>query len=152
MAVVDLDCAVPEARLLVTAALQNTEGVRQYHEGEDRIVAKTGLGLFSWGEAVTVDLDRRSADETRLRVDASREVSLNVTAKPGRYEERFLAELSALRRDGPEEARRVLERARTADRSREVPDRGDLRSGRTVLLAFLGLVALGSLALFWLIL
>lgn len=152
MEVVDLDCAEPEARLLVGAALQNTEGIRQYHGGEDRIVAKTGLGLASWGEVLTVDLDRQSDAETRLHVDASREVWSNVTARPGRYEARFLAELSAIRWEGPREARQVLETARNAGRSKEESERGDLHSGGTVLFAFLGFLALASLALLWLVL
>lgn len=79
-----------ETRRMVKYAFEQTEGIRTYYDNGDTIVGKTKYRLGSYGESVTVSFHDVDEQETMITVTSDREVSINITANPQRYEERFI--------------------------------------------------------------
>lgn len=94
-----LECAEPDARLLIKGALERTKGIKKVSESDYRITGKTGLRLTSNGEKVEIDFNE-TEDPMKTVVDVRGEkaVEINVTAKPERYKRRFLENLNELRK------------------------------------------------------
>lgn len=141
---IDVEYPRDEAVLLVKAAFERTDGVKQYHDDGDRVLAKTRVGVTSWGEQVVVEYSEQPAGERRttLSVDSGRELWTNVTANPQRYEARFLDELEALRGRDAEEFRESLDRRSSAGLSKEVASAGELRNGWSIAVGVVLLVTL----------
>jgi hypothetical protein len=131
MPTVTLDRSRDETLDLVTAAFERTDGIRAYHVEDDRVVGKTGVRLFSWGERVVVDLTERGPETTELSVEADREVSFNITANAPKFESRFLDALAALR-DGTEQPATT----QTTSETKEAPSAEALPAGTRSMVLF----------------
>jgi hypothetical protein len=126
-----LDCERDDAKILIKAAFENTRGIKQYHDDGHRIIGKTGMGIGSYGENITVEIpEQQSSDsETMISVSADKEVSMNVTANPDKYKSWFLTEVERLRERDLEEVKDEMAENLTAENTKEVKDAGDLREG-----------------------
>lgn len=84
-----------------------------------------------------------SDEETTISVRAKREVSTNITANPEKYQSRLLEQIAALRGrslDG-------IHETPTAEASKEVASRDELRSGTRALIAFVAVTTVLSVLL-----
>lgn len=137
-----------DAKTLVKAAFERTRGIKQYHDDGHRIVGKSGMGLGSYGEKVTVEIPERQSGEgeTMVNVSAEKEVSVNVTANPDKYKSRFLSELDMFRDYDVESVKDTMSARLNSENTKEVRNAGDLRDGSSsmglVMVATMILVAL----------
>lgn len=99
MTPIELEYPREDAKSVVKLAFENTGGIKTYHDNGTRIVGKTGAGLGSYGEKVIVDIHNRQEDEgkTSISIRSEKEVDMNITANPEKYESRFLNTLNRLR-------------------------------------------------------
>jgi hypothetical protein len=126
-----LSCSRNDAKILVKAAFERTRGIKQYHDDGHRIIGKSGMGIGSYGENVTVEIpERQSSDsETMVNVSAAKEVSMNVTANPDKYKSRFLSELDMFRDYDVGNIKEVMAEELSPENTKEVRDAGSLRDG-----------------------
>jgi hypothetical protein len=120
-----------DAKTMVKAAFERTRGIKQYHDDGHRIVGKSGMGLASYGEKVTVEIPERQSGEgeTMVNVSAEKEVSVNITANPDKYKSRFLSELDMFRDYEVEKVKDVMSETLNSENTKEVRNAGDLRDG-----------------------
>lgn len=120
-----------EARTLIKAAFENTRGIKQYHDDGHRIVGKTGMGIGSYGETITVDIPEAQSNETEtmITVTAEKDVSMNVTANPDKYMSRFLEQLETFRGHDIDHVLDVLGKDMTPEESKEVDSVDELSDG-----------------------
>lgn len=144
MSTVTLEYPRADAEVLAKAAFEWTEGFETYHDAGSRITGKTGGGLLSYGESVTVEFPdvESGADRTVMAIRADREVPINVTATPERYEQRYLETLNRLRGRPVDGVLAELESHFAAHGTREVTRERDQASGRDKLAVVLALTLL----------
>lgn len=120
-----------ETKTLVKAAFENTKGVKQYHDDGQRIVGKTGMGIGSYGESVTVEIPetQSSQDETMISITASKEVSTNITANPEKYKSRFIEQLERLRGREVEDILNIMSENMDPNQSKEIESADRLSDG-----------------------
>lgn len=120
-----------DAKTLVKTAFEDTRGIKEYHDDGHRIIGKTGISLGSYGESVTVEIPetQSSNEETMISVTADKEVSMNVTANPGKYKSRFLEQLETFRGHDIEEILDVLGENMSPEDSNEVASSDALSDG-----------------------
>lgn len=134
-----------DAKTLVKAAFERTEGIETYYDDGYRIIGKTGsrVGLIdsSYGERVIVEIpeNQTSHAETMITVTAEREVDVNVTADPEKYKSRFLSELDLFRGHPVDHVLRTFD---DDHRSKEVFTQADQTDGRSMLWVVLAIIGL----------
>lgn len=137
-----------DAKTLVKAAFERTEGIETYYDDGYRIIGKTGsrVGLIdsSYGERVIVEIpeNQTSHAETMITVTAEREVDVNVTADPEKYKSRFLSELDLFRGHPVDHVLRTFD---DDHRSKEVFTQADQTDGRSMLWVVLAIIGLFTL-------
>lgn len=124
-----------DAKTVVKAAFEDTEGIETYYDDGTRITGKTGgsLGLLvsSYGESVVVDVphNQRRDDETEITVIGEREVSANIGADPEKYVSRFVRSLNAIKNEDVDVILETLAANDVDRRSKEVADPGEQAGG-----------------------
>lgn len=131
MTTLTLDYPRNDARTIVKAAFENTRGIKQYNDDGHRIIGKSGMGLSSYGEQVTVEIPEDQTDDRRtmVSVTAEKEVSMNVTANPDKYKSRFLQELESLRGGSVDTILDRMGESIDPEESKEVSNSDELRDG-----------------------
>lgn len=144
MSTVTLEYSRADAEVLAKAAFEWTEGFETYHDAGSRITGKTGGGLLSYGESLTVEFPdiESSAGRTAVTIWADREVPINVTATPERYEQRYLETLNRLRGRPVDGILTELESHLAAHGTKEVTRERDQASGQDKLALVLALTLL----------
>lgn len=99
MSSLNLEYPREDAKTLVKLAFEDTRGIKTYHDNGIKIVGKTGAGLGSYGEKVIVEVPETQSDseEAMISVRSEKEVGMNITANPDKYESRFLSRLNYMR-------------------------------------------------------
>lgn len=102
MTEIRLEHPKPEAVQLVKNALDDTDGISEYHEKANQIVAKTSPGfpriLWSYGETLHIDINEAAEDNiTPITINGEKDVPINVGANPAKYKQQFLSELESYR-------------------------------------------------------
>ncbi|MDL0129061.1 hypothetical protein [Halobacterium salinarum] len=131
MTTLTLDYPREDTRTIVKAAFENTRGIKQYNDDGHRVIGKSGMGLASYGEQVTVEIpeDQAGEEQTMVTVTAEKEVSMNITANPDKYKSRFLQELESLRGRHIDSILDGMSETMDPKQSKEVSDSGELRDG-----------------------
>ncbi|MGB9965402.1 hypothetical protein [Halobacterium hubeiense] len=131
MTTLTLDYPREDARTIVKAAFENTRGIKQYNDDGHRVIGKSGMGLASYGEQVTVEIPENQASkgQTMISVTAEKEVSMNITANPDKYKSRFLQELENLRGRQIDTILDGMSEKMDPEQSKEVSSSGELRDG-----------------------
>jgi hypothetical protein len=144
MASVVLNYPRSDAMTVIKAAFENTRGIEEYHDNGFRIVGKSGGGLASYGEKVTVEIpeNQSDAEETMISVTSSKEVSANITANPDKYESRFLTELNKLRDKELEEVLELMNQQMNPSQSKEVNNETELSDGSSKMVKVMIAVAI----------
>ncbi|ELZ91290.1 hypothetical protein C440_13289 [Haloferax mucosum ATCC BAA-1512] len=151
MSTLVLDYPPDSARILVKTAFELTDGIQTYHDAGVQITGKTGGGLSSYGEVLTVEIPEQqpSAEQTTLSVRARREVSVNVTAQPERYKERYLETLNDFRGQSIERIFESAGRHLAANGSKEViSERAQADGTSKLTLVVLAMVVLSLFTVF----
>lgn len=134
-----------DAKTLVKAAFERTEGIETYYDDGYRIIGKTGsrVGLVnsSYGERVIVEVPENQAsdEETMITVTAEKEVDMNVTADPEKFKSRFLNELDLFRGHPVDHVLRTFD---DDHRSKEVFSQAEQTDGRNLLWVVLAIIGL----------
>lgn len=99
MSSLNLEYPREDAKNLVKLAFENTRGIKTYNDNGLKITGKTGASLSSYGEKVIVDIpeDQAGDEQTMVSIQSEKEVGINMTANPDKYESRFLTALNNLR-------------------------------------------------------
>ncbi len=116
---------------LVKSSFESTKGIKQYNDGGSRIVGKTGMSLWSYGESVTVEIpiNQTSETETMISVTADKEVAMNITANPDKYKSRFLSELENIREYSTGNTHNIERKHTRSVNTKEVSSANELRDG-----------------------
>lgn len=117
-----------DARTVIKAAFEETDGIEKYFEGDDQVVGKTGWRALSYGETVIVDLseDSDSVTRTPIEITAEKEVAINVTATPQKYKRRLIGNIENLRKYDADEGLAALAGAKALSSTNEVQTRSEL--------------------------
>lgn len=88
-----------DAKTVIKVAFKQTPGIKSYEDKGNRIIGKTGMGLMSYGELVTVQIPelQNSDDETRVHITSEKRVAFNLTSSPDKVEAQFLQSLNSIR-------------------------------------------------------
>lgn len=147
MSTITLGYPRADARVLVKAAFELTEGFETYRDDGGRVTGKTGGGLLSYGESLTVAFPEvESGDgQTVITLRSGREVDVNVTADPEKYERRYVAVLNDLRGRSVDDVLSALDDHFATYGTKEVTRERDQASGRGKLALVLALTLLATL-------
>lgn len=144
MSTLNLEYSREDTKTLVKLAFEHTQGIDTYHDNGLRIVGKTGFSFSSYGEIITVEIPetQSSDEETMISITSEKEVSMNVTANPQKYEDRFLMTLNSMRGRPVDELLEEYGDTVTASGSKEVtsPDQqadGSSKLGLVMVAIFL---------------
>lgn len=131
-----------DAKTLVKAAFENTKGIKEYNDDGHRIIGKTGMGLASYGEQVTVEIPETQSNdnETMVSISSEAEVSINVTANPDKYESRFIEQLENLRGRNIDTVLDEMSKTMSPSESKEVDSSTDLSDGSSRVLLVMVIV------------
>jgi len=126
-----LDYSRENAKTLIKAAFENTNGIKQYHDDGHRIIGKSGMGFSSYGEQIVVEIPetQTSDDETMITITAEKEVATNITANPEKYKSRFLEQLDTFRGNDVDTVLDWLNENMEPGESKEVSNGDELRDG-----------------------
>jgi hypothetical protein len=99
MSSLNLEYPREDAKTVIKLAFENTRGIKTYNDNGLKITGKTGASLGSYGEKVIVEIPEGQANDnqTMISVRSEKEVGMNITADPEKYESRFLSALNELR-------------------------------------------------------
>ena len=141
---IELDYPLIDAIDVAKLAFEYTEGVKTYAQEGNRIVGKTGAGLASYGEEVTVDCRElnNDGDRTLMTVSGSKEVATNVTANPDEYVRRFVSAVHDLNGRPMTEIVDLADRQLAANGTKEVTDSDQQASGTWLLYAAFAVIVL----------
>lgn len=142
MSTLNLEYSREDAKTLVKLAFEATKGIETYHDNGIRIVGKTGFSLSSYGEIITVEIpeNQPSEKETVISVSSEKEVSMNVTANPQKYEDRFFSVLNKMRGRPVDELLDEVGHTITNNGSKEVQSTEQQADGSSYLGLILALV------------
>ena len=129
---IQLSCNGLTAKKMVKSALESTDSVLQYHESEDRIIAKTGFNFWSWGEVLFIDFEATDQNEaTLIAVYAKEDLGrLDATANPEKVKQDFLSQLDWLRGLSKEELERQFQLSDGNSHPKLVNKKSELYSSR----------------------
>lgn len=144
MSSLNLEYPREEAKTLVKLAFENTRGIKTYNDSGLKIVGKTGASLGSYGEKVIVEIPEGQADDERTMVSvySEKEVGMNITANPDKYESRFLAALNELRGRPIEELLDANAGEITGETTKEVTSPDEQADGTDMLYVVLAITLL----------
>jgi hypothetical protein len=97
-----LDCPREEAREIIVAAFEQTDGISKIESNDFQVVGKTGMSfprvLWSYGEIIYVDIsESENEDKTPISVRGESKVSINIGSNPDKFKRRFLDEVNKIR-------------------------------------------------------
>lgn len=149
MTALSLNYPPDEAKVLVKAAFELTDGIKTYYDSGSQITGKTGGDFLSYGESVTVEISdqARENEQTHVAIHAAREVDINVTSDPDRYKARFLSHLNNLRGEPVEEVLDQMESHLQTHQTKEVTTETDQASGKDKLVAVFVLILIFTLCM-----
>jgi len=131
-----------DAKSLIKLAFENTRGIKTYNDNGVKITGKTGGSFSSYGEIVTVDVPEGQAgdEQTMISVQSEKEVEMNITANPDKYESRFLDVLNRLRGKPIEELLDEHSDSVTEGTTKEVASTDQQADGKNLLYVVLAIV------------
>lgn len=141
MSSLNLEYPREDAKNLVKLAFENTRGIKTYNDNGLKIIGKTGASLGSYGEKVIVDIpENRTGDEqTMVSIQSEKEVGMNITANPDKYESRFLTALNNLRGKPIDELLTEHTESVTEDSTKEVESTNEQADGTNMLYVVLAI-------------
>lgn len=125
-----------DAKTLIKFAFENTRGIKTYNDSGTKIIGKTGASLGSYGEKVVVAIPENQAyhDQTTVNIHSEKEVDMNITANPQKYESRFLGSLNELRGYSIQELFNSNQNNITESTTKEVASANDQAGGKSLLI------------------
>jgi hypothetical protein len=99
MSSMNLNYSRDDAKTLIKIALENTDGIKTYYDNGIKITGKTGFSLGSYGEKVIIEIPENQPDEstTMIHVSSKKEVEMNITSNPQKYEDRVVSFINHVR-------------------------------------------------------
>lgn len=142
MSSINLEYTREDAKDLIKLAFENTHGIKTYNDNGVKITGKTGGSLTSYGEIITVDVPegQSSEGETMISVQSEKEVEMNITANPDKYESRFISVLNSLRGKPIEEILDEHSDSVTEGTTKEVASTNEQADGKNLLYVVLAIV------------
>ena len=114
-------------------------------DNDDHTGRATGYGLTdsssSYGEKVIVDIPENQAgdEQTMVSIRSEKEVGMNITANPDKYESRFLTELNNLRGKPIDELLAEHTESVTEESTKEVESANEQADGTNMLYVVLAI-------------
>jgi hypothetical protein len=141
MSSINLEYPREDAKNLVKLAFENTRGIKTYNDNGLKIIGKTGASLGSYGEKVIVDIPENQAgdEQTMVSIRSEKEVGMNITANPDKYESRFLTELNNLRGKPIDELLAEHTESVTEESTKEVESANEQADGTNMLYVVLAI-------------
>lgn len=141
MSSVNLDYPREDAKTLIKLAFEDTRGIKTYNDNGLKIVGKTGASLGSYGEKVIVEVPEGQAsdEQTMISVYSEKEIEMNITANPDKYESRFLSSLNRLRGQPIDDLLDEYAEAVTEETTKEVASANEQADGTNMLYIILAI-------------
>lgn len=136
-----------DARTVVKAALEDSDGIKTYHDNGTQITGKTGvsLGLItsSYGEQVIVEIPDRqpSRNETMVMIEGKKEVDINIGANPEKYVSQVVENINNIKNNDINVIFEVLQENNIEQETKEVTDPQQQADGQWLMIAVVSLVA-----------
>ncbi|MDL0136049.1 hypothetical protein PNP85_13605 [Halobacterium salinarum] len=142
MSSLNLEYPREDAKTLIKLAFENTRGIETYNDNGVKITGKTGGSLSSYGEIVTVDVPEGQAsdEQTMISIQSEKEVEMNITANPDKYESRFLDVLNRMCGRPIEELLDEHSDSVTEGNTKEVASTDEQADGKSLLYVVLAVV------------